>query len=60
MGPRNCLGQPLAHVMLRTLLARILCRYEAVDPRLEALQKLARAKGVKFDSNQLRNDIVVW
>jgi len=33
-GPRNCIGQPLAHVVLRTLLTRLLYRYEFRDQRL--------------------------
>jgi cytochrome P450 len=39
MGPRNCLGRPLAQVILRVLLARILNRYSVVDPRYEALNQ---------------------
>ena len=38
LGPRHCLGRPLATTALRVLLARILGRYVVVDPRLEALQ----------------------
>lgn len=33
-GPRNCVGQPLAHVILRTLLSRIISKYEFRDERL--------------------------
>lgn len=33
-GPRNCVGQPLAHVILRIMLGRIVDRYEVVDKRL--------------------------
>ena len=33
-GPRNCVGQPLAHVILRIMLARIVDRYRVVDKRL--------------------------
>jgi cytochrome P450 len=39
MGPRNCLGRPLAQVILRVLLARILNRYSVIDPRYEALSQ---------------------
>jgi len=35
-GPRNCVGQPLAHVILRIMLARIVDKYIIVDKRLEA------------------------
>jgi cytochrome P450 len=35
-GPRNCLGQPLAHVILRTLLSKLVYRYEFIDPRMAA------------------------
>ena len=30
-GPRNCLGQPLAHIILRCLLAHLICSYEFRD-----------------------------
>lgn len=33
-GPRNCLGQPLAHVILRTLLARLVNRFQFIDKRV--------------------------
>uniref|UniRef100_A0A7S1ZMQ3 Cytochrome P450 n=1 Tax=Trieres chinensis TaxID=1514140 RepID=A0A7S1ZMQ3_TRICV len=39
-GPRNCLGQPLAHVILRILLARIMSKYEVVDNRVQKLQTI--------------------
>ena len=34
-GPRNCVGQPLAHIVLRTLLARLVHRFEFRDDRLD-------------------------
>lgn len=34
-GPRNCVGQPLAHVILRIMLARIVDRYKVIDKRME-------------------------
>lgn len=33
-GPRNCLGQPLAHIILRTVLAKLVFQYEFIDTRL--------------------------
>jgi Cytochrome P450 len=33
VGPRNCVGQPLAYMILRTLLARLLQRFEFRDAR---------------------------
>lgn len=33
-GPRNCVGQPLARVILRTILAKLIYRYEFCDDRL--------------------------
>ncbi len=33
-GPRNCIGQPIAHVVIRTILARLVHRFEFSDPRL--------------------------
>jgi Cytochrome P450 len=35
-GPRNCVGQPIAHVVLRTLLARLILQYDFYDERLAA------------------------
>lgn len=32
-GPRNCVGQPLAHIVLRTLLSELVTQFEFVDPR---------------------------
>ena len=32
-GPRNCVGQPLAHIILRTLLSKIISKYEFRDER---------------------------
>jgi hypothetical protein len=34
-GPRNCVGQPIAYVVLRTLLARLILQYEFYDERLQ-------------------------
>jgi cytochrome P450 len=34
-GPRNCVGQPLAHVILRSLLAHLLYHYRFRDERLQ-------------------------
>ncbi|KAL7460890.1 hypothetical protein ACHAXS_001325, partial [Conticribra weissflogii] len=57
IGPRNCLGQPLAQIILRILLARILNKYVAVDPKFDALLKLAEKEGVEVDSKCLRKDM---
>jgi hypothetical protein len=35
-GPRNCVGQPLAQIVLRTLLAKLVQRYEFCDDSLAA------------------------
>lgn len=34
-GPRNCVGQPIAYIVLRTLLARLLLQFEFRDDRLD-------------------------
>jgi cytochrome P450 family 4 len=34
-GPRNCVGQPLAYVILRVVLSKLLFRYRFVDDRLQ-------------------------
>ena len=58
IGPRNCLGQPLAQVILRIALARILNKYVVLDPRFEALQKINKMDDdVGFDSKDLRKDM---
>jgi Cytochrome P450 len=33
-GPRNCVGQPMATIILRSLLARLIHRFKFQDPRL--------------------------
>jgi len=33
-GPRNCLGQPLARIILRTILAKLIYQYKFTDARL--------------------------
>jgi cytochrome P450 len=49
-GPRNCVGQPLAHVILRTLLTRLVHRYEFREERL--------GNGVgDLDATTLRKDM---
>jgi len=44
-GPRNCLGQPLAHVILRIVLAKIMKNCMVSDRRLDILQKLPYGNG---------------
>lgn len=55
IGPRNCLGQPLAQVILRIVLARILHTYVVIDPKFEALKH--NLNGVTFDPNSFRKDM---
>ena len=56
IGPRNCLGQPLAHVILRILLARIVNKYTALDLRYEALAALKTEEDT-FNDRCLRKDM---
>ena len=35
IGPRNCVGQPLAYVILRVLLSHLVCKYEFRDEQLD-------------------------
>jgi cytochrome P450 len=56
MGPRNCLGRPLAQVILRVLLARIIRKYMVVDPRYEALEARLEKNDV-VDAKSLRKDM---
>lgn len=44
-GSRNCLGQPLAHVILRIVLAKIMRNCTVSDRRVYALQKLPYGNG---------------
>uniref|UniRef100_A0A7S2UL92 Cytochrome P450 n=2 Tax=Attheya septentrionalis TaxID=420275 RepID=A0A7S2UL92_9STRA len=55
-GPRNCVGQPLAHVILRIMLARILLEYNVVDDRLQSKQ-LKNGKETNIDPLCLRKDM---
>ncbi len=56
IGPRNCLGQPLAQVILRILLARIVNKYTALDLRFEALNTLKKDEE-SIDDRLLRKDM---
>lgn len=38
-GPRNCVGQPLANIVLRVVLARLVLRFDFRDDRVERLDK---------------------
>ncbi|KAL7452116.1 hypothetical protein ACHAWC_003854, partial [Mediolabrus comicus] len=58
IGPRNCLGQPLAQVILRILLARIVSKYTVLDPRFEALKTLKSDEDIaRVDDRCLRKDM---
>lgn len=58
IGPRNCLGQPLAQVILRILLARIVSKYTVLDPRFEALKTLKSDEDfARVDDRCLRKDM---
>jgi cytochrome P450 len=35
-GPRNCLGQPIAHIVIRTMLARLVYQFQFADSRSHA------------------------
>jgi len=47
-GPRNCLGQPLAHVILRIMLAKIIYNCEMIDPRVtgKEVEKIMEPKDI--------------
>lgn len=58
IGPRNCLGQPMAQVILRIALARIIKKYVVIDPRFETLSKINNKDGgINFDTKELRKDM---
>lgn len=48
-GPRNCVGQPLAHVILRTLLAHMMADFEFEDPRLTDSTDKEKARALRKD-----------
>ena len=50
-GPRNCVGQPLANIILRTLLARLVSNFEFRDPRLTRADEddTGRARSLRKD-----------
>lgn len=50
LGPRNCVGQPLAHIILRVLLSRIIHRFRIRDERVEE-------KGGGEDPTNLRREM---
>jgi cytochrome P450 len=50
LGPRNCVGQPLAHIILRVLLSRIIHRFRIRDERVEE-------KGGGEDATNLRREM---
>lgn len=57
-GPRNCVGQPLAHVILRVLLARIISAYKVVDDRLtDSYGSDGKRKEKAVDPTALRKDM---
>ena len=57
MGPRNCLGRPMAQIILRVLLARIMSRYTVVDPRYESLSRRQARYAEKATEKFLRKDM---
>eukprot|EP00977_Amphora_coffeiformis_P013624 scaffold3608_cov183-Amphora_coffeaeformis.AAC.11 len=48
-GPRNCVGQPLAHVILRTLLAQLVVNFEFQDPGLTNDDDTDKARALRKD-----------
>lgn len=55
VGPRNCLGQPLAQWILRALLARLLHRFEFQDARV--LTKEGKSKDAVDIKSEWRQDM---
>jgi hypothetical protein len=49
-GPRNCIGQPLAQIILRTILSRLVIQYEFIDKKLGVDNN-------EMDSFSLRKDM---
>jgi cytochrome P450 len=60
IGARNCLGQPLANIVLRIMLARLIYRYEFRDERVTSLLLQQASVGEPLTSSQvdhLRKDM---
>jgi cytochrome P450 len=57
-GPRNCVGQPLANIILRQILAQLIHRYRFRDERVEQLQNTyGRSMIPKDQMYRLRKDM---
>ena len=52
-GPRNCVGQPIAHVILRIMLSKTIRDYKFIDPKLKTL---ASEKEKKKATTSYTND----
>ena len=49
-GPRNCIGQPIAHVVIRTILARLVCQFEFTDLRLRGPHTSAQDVRIEMEA----------
>ena len=56
-GPRNCVGQPLAHVILRTLLAQLVSHFEFHDERLGSISDDSNSSSPDAGAKSLRKDM---
>ena len=56
-GPRNCVGQPLAHNILRIMLARIMHECEVIDKRMTQHDEFTSEDDMFEKSMRLRKDM---
>jgi len=55
-GPRNCVGQPLAHVVLRIVLAKVVYCCDFRDGRLNEFYEKSRMNRISRSSNNNSNN----
>lgn len=50
-GPRDCIGQPIANIVIRTILAKLIFRYEFQDERLTSSMKMSSSSTTSSSSS---------
>jgi len=57
-GPRSCVGQPLANVLIRIMLARIIMQCDIVDHRVDDMSgKLFNEEDILYQTKSLRKEM---
>lgn len=50
LGPRNCLGQPIAHIIIRVILARLVDQFQFTDVRLRVPGSSAKDLRIEMEA----------